>query len=184
MRNLRKNKKGVMQIVMFFAILFIILIGGFFFAMLTGIIDIASDEITPLFTGIGTVGDANVSQYSEFTFGNLNKIVQFAPILLALIYVLALVMSVVFIIAYSYNPHPIFIGLYFGFIIFLVFGAIIMSNMYQDIYTGNDDLATRLQGQTIMSFMILHSPVIMTIIAFITGIFLFANPRGQGDVGV
>ena len=48
-----------------------------------------------------------------------------------------------------------------------------MSNMYQDIYTGDDDIATRLQEQTIMSFLILHSPFIMALIATIGGVIMF-----------
>ena len=46
-----------------------------------------------------------------------------------------------------------------------------MSNMYEDIYNSGDEvIGEGLQEQTAMSFMMLHSPWILSIIAFIVGI--------------
>jgi tetrahydromethanopterin S-methyltransferase subunit E len=53
--------------------------------------------------------------------------------------------------------------------------------MYQDIYTGSDEIATRLQEQTIMSYMILHSPFIMGLIATIGGVLMFGMKSSEGD---
>ena len=176
-----KNKKGQFGIILFFLILFTILIAAFAGAMIISVIDYASDTVTPIMKELGVVGDSNISEYSTYTFGTVNTIVQAFPWLLALCYGIALVFSIVFVVGYSYNPHPVFIGLYIAMMILLIFGSIIMSNMYQDIYSGTDEIATRLQEQPMTSYMILYSPFILTLIAVVAGILLFA--RTQADAG-
>jgi len=173
------NKKGVGGIIIFFVLLFLILIIGFMGAMVIGIVDFASDTITPITQELGMVGETNLSEVAEYTFVPLNGFIQALPWLLGLSYVLALIFSIVFVIAYAYNPNPAFIGFYFVLIILLIFGSIIMSNIYEEIYTGDDEIATRLHEQTLLSFMILHSPKILTIIAFFTGIYLFAGRQNE-----
>jgi NADH:ubiquinone oxidoreductase subunit 5 (subunit L)/multisubunit Na+/H+ antiporter MnhA subunit len=85
--------------------------------------------------------------------------------------------------SYRVNPQPVFIGLYFVLILLLIVGSIIISNMYEDIYNGQDEMGDRLREQTILSYMILYSPVVMTIIAFITGIYLFTrNEEGESPI--
>ena len=177
------NKKGGIGIIFFFLILLGLLVIGFMATMIWGVLDIASDEITPIMTELGMVGDTNVSQAAEFSFGVADTFVQSMPWLIALSYGLALIFTLVFVFIVGYNPHPAFIAFYVALMILLVFGCVIMSNMYQDIYTGSDDLAIRLQEQTTMSYLILHSPGILAFIAIIGGIIMFtrqANSEGGG----
>ena len=73
--------------------------------------------------------------------------------------------------------------------VLLILGCVIMSNMYEDIYTGTDEIATRLQEQTTMSYLILHSPFIMAIIVIIGGILMFTRQSsteggGAGGFGI
>lgn len=178
------NKKGAIEIIIFFVILFLILIIGFIAAMLTGILSYVGDVITPIAQDLGVVGDTNLSEVAEYTFVPANKVLQALPWLVGFGYVVALIFSIIFAISYNYNPNPIYIGLYIIFIILLIFGSIIMSNMYEDIYKGNDELALRLQEQTLLSYMIIYSPFIFTLIAFITGIYLFAGKGGEVSFGI
>lgn len=179
------NRKGsAIPIIIFFAILFIILIIGFIAAISIGVIDFASDTITPIMEDLGVVGPANLSQASEYSFGVVDNVVQSFPWLIGFCYVAALIFSVIFVIYYGENPSPVFIGLYFVLVILLIFGSIIMSNMYEEIYTGTDEIATRLQQNTLMSYMILYSPFILTLIALLTGIYLFARPPDQFGGGI
>lgn len=188
MRNIIKNKKGGIGIILFFSALIIILILGFIGVISWAIIDIATDEIVPIMQELGMAGDSNLSEYATYGFGTVNTFVQAIPWLIALGYIMTLVFSLVFIFIIGYNPHPAFIGFYFALMILLIFGCIIMSNMYQDIYTGTDEIAIRLQGQTIMSFLILHSPFILAVIAIIGGILMFARQAssegGGGGFGI
>ena len=177
----RMNKKGVIGIIIFFLVLFTILILGFIAAMAVSVLDIATDELVPLASELGMVENSNVSKAADYTFVPLNTFVQALPWLVGLAYVAALIFSIVFAVSYRFNPSPILMGFYFMLIILLIFFSIIMSNMYEDIYKVNDDIGIRLQEQVLLSYMILYSPLILTIIAFITGIYLFAGPRE--DVG-
>ena len=51
--------------------------------------------------------------------------------------------------------------------------------MKSNIYDGTDDLATRLKEHTILSWMILYSPMVFTIIIFATGIVLFSGMQRE-----
>ena len=179
----KKNKKGVMGIILFFLILFTILILGFIAAVSIGIIDFASDTITPIMTDLGVVGDSNVSETAEYTFGTVDTMVTALPWLIAFAYVAMLIFSIVFVISWNYNPNPVFMGVYFMFVILLIFGSIIMSNMYEDIRTGTDIVAVGLQNQAALSFMILHSPLILGLMAMIVGIYIFAGKQMETQGG-
>jgi len=180
----QKNKRAGIGIIIFFSVLIIVLILGFLGAIVWTVLDIASDEITPIFEGLGMVGDTNVSQAAEYSFGVMNTFVQAIPWLIAFGYVMALIFTLVFVFIVGYSPHPAFIAFYISLMLLLVLGCVVMSNMYQDIYTGNDEIATRLQEQTIMSYMILHSPFIMAIIAIIGGILMFGMQSvNKGEYG-
>ena len=178
-----KGKRGVMGIIIFFLLLFTILIIGFIAAMVVSLLTYTSEEITPIMEDLGVVGETNLSQSSEYTFGTLNTFIQALPWLVAFAYVAMLVFSIVFIMAWNYNPNPMFMGFYIMFIFLLILGCIVMSNMYQDIYTGTDVLAVGLQEQTALSYMILYSPLIMIIIAFIVGIYIFAGKQTEMQGG-
>lgn len=175
----QKDKRGIIGILFIFIILFSILILGFIAAIVVGVIDFGSDTITPIMESIGVVEDANLSAAATSTFGVADTFVQALPWLIAFAYIMALVFSIIFALSYSYNPNPAFIGVYVGLIFLLIFGSIIISNAYEDIYNGNDDIASRLQSNAAMSYLIIYSPLILTIIAFITGIYLFSGRQGE-----
>ena len=175
-----KNKKGFSGILIFMVALLLILILGFIGSILVGLFGYAGDNIQPIFAELGVVGDTNLSQVAEYTITPANNFVQAMPWFIGFAYLAMLVFSMIFVIGYESNPHPAFMGAYILFVILLIFGAIILSNMYQDIYSGNDDLALKLKEQTMLSYMILYSPGIIVLIAFITGIYLFSKPQETG----
>jgi len=180
MLNYKKDKRGVIGIIIFFVILFSILILGFIGAIVVGVLDFTGDQITPILNDLGgDVGGANVSQASQVTVGVVNGFVQAMPWLLVLAYVMALIFSIVFIGIYKTTSHPVFIGLYVVLMLLLIFGAIVISNVYEDIYTGTDELALELQANTGMSYLILYSPFIFAVIGAIAGIYAFASPREE-----
>lgn len=175
------NKRGVFGIIVFFLILFTILIVGFIAAMATGIIGYASDELLPIMQEVGvSSGEANLSSAMNYTFDMGNNVVQAMPWVIGFSYVLMLIFSIVFIVVYKENPSPALMGFYVMMVFLLILGAIIMSNMYQDIYSGTDVIAERLQDQALMSYMILYSPFIMGLIAFIGGAIMFAGGNNDG----
>jgi hypothetical protein len=182
----KKNKRGVMGIIFFFLVLFTIMIIGFIAVMVVSVGTYANDVVEPVLTDLGVVGETNLTQAGEITFGTVNILVSALPWLLTFSYVAMLIFSVVFVVSWNYNPNPIFMGLYFLFAVLLIFGAIVISNMYQNIYTGTDVIAQGLQSQAAMSYLLLYSPWIFGSIALIVGIYVFAGKQTefQGDFGI
>lgn len=184
MNNLMKNKKGVMGIVIFFLVMFTILIIGFIGAMVITVIDFGSETITPVMTDLGVVGTSNVSEASEITFGTVNTLVNSLPWLLTFSYVAMLIFSVIFVVSYRMNPNPAYIGIYFLFCVLLIFGAIFMSNMYQDLLSSDDAvIGDGLRSQTSMSYLMIHSPLILSVLVFIVGIYIFVGKDRQSSGG-
>lgn len=183
---MKKNKRGAFGIILFFIVLFSILIIGFIASVATGILNYGSGIITPVMEELGVVGDTNLSTVSSYTFGVMDDISNALPWLIGFAYVGALIFSIVFVVSYGYNPSPAFLGLYFALMFLLVVGSVILSNMYQDIYTGTDEIAAEMKNQTLLSYMILYSPAILTTIAFIAGIYMFAGRQNEigGFAGV
>jgi hypothetical protein len=180
MLKLKKDKRGFFGILMVFIILFSILILGFVGVLVASILGYASSVITPEMKNIGMVDNINVSQASTIALRPVESMVNAMPWLVAFAYVMALIFSLVFASAYKYNPNPAFIGIYLALILLLIVGAIIMSNVYEDLYNGNDEIATRMQDQAIMSYLLIYSPIILTIIAFVTGIYMFSSKDQMG----
>ena len=184
-KKMKEDKKGIMGIIFFFIILFSILILAFVAVIVIAAIDYSSEVVTPVFEGIGVIGSANVSEAAVATFGVADTVINSLSWLIALAYVLALIFSIVLVASYNYTPNPAFIGIYLALILLLIVGSIIISNSYEDVYNGTDELALKLQANVTMSYLILYSPFILTLIAFIAGIFLFAtNKNDGGGVGV
>lgn len=175
-----KNKKGFEGMMFFVIALLLIVIIGFIGSVVVGLFDFAGDTITPVFADLGVIGDTNMSQVASYTITPANTFVQAMPWLVGFGYVIMLIFSIVFVVTYETNPHPAFMGAYIFFVVLIVFASIIMSNMYQDIYTGDDELGSRLKEQSTLSYMILYSPTILTLIAIMTGIFLFSRPSDSG----
>ena len=175
----KKDKRGAFGIILFFIVLFSILIIGFIVSVAVGILDYSSDIITPIMKDIGVVGPTNVSEVANYTFGAMDSFVNALPWLIGFAYVSALIFSIVFIVSYGYNPSAALMGLYFALMLLLIVGSIIISNMYEDIYTGTDEIATRIKEQTLLSYMILYSPLILTVIALIAGIYMFAGRQNE-----
>lgn len=174
------NKKGdAFAIILLFLVLFIILIVGFGMAVTSSIFNFVGDEVTPIFQELGMAGNINLSEVAEYSIVPLNTVVQNLSWLVGFAFVVMISFSIIFAVSFRSNPHPVFIAFYIFLTLLLIVGSIILSNMYEDIYTGDDEIATRLQEHTLLSYMILHSPLIMGVIALITGIFLFSGKREQ-----
>lgn len=188
--KIKDDRRGVIGIVIFFLILFSILIIGVIAAIIISLTTYTSGVVTPVFQELGVIEETNtnLSYVGDVTFGTVDTLVGTLPWLMVFIYVSMLIFSVVFIVSWNYNPNPVYMGIYFLFVILLIFGSILMSNVYQDIYTGNDVLAEGLRNQEALSYLILYSPFILTALSMIVGIYVFVGRRDdygvQGSYGV
>ena len=180
MRNIIKdkgmNKRGnLMFIVWFFIVMFVVLFLGFVMVIGSAILNWTFDQAIPELTNLGEVGGANFTEIATFTITPLNNIVQSLTWLTGVLYVLMLVAVIGFAFVFKVAPSRWLLGFFFMSVFILVIASIFVSNIYEEFYTGTDELAIRLQEHTILSFMILYSPMVFTIISFIAGIVLFSG---------
>lgn len=174
------NKKGdALMILSFFIILFMILFVGVILAFGGAITNWVGDEATPLLTDLGVVESTNFTDIAEYTITPLNNFVQQSTWLTGVLYILLLIGSVGMVFAMRINPSKWMIGVYFFGIIALIMGSFLISNIYEDFYDDDTAIGERLQEQTIISFLIIYSPVVFTIIGFLTGIILFSGMQEE-----
>lgn len=170
------NKKGSFGAILFFFILIaIVLSAGLFLAIGGAVMDMFFDEFVPEIENIGTVGSSNITEYSEYGLTPVNTFVQSFTWLGGVIYMLAIILVFGMAIAARATANRWLIGFFMVTGFLLIIGSIFISNIYQDFYQDDGDLGTRLQNQEILSFLILHSPVIFSIVIFVSGIIVFSG---------
>jgi len=180
----KKNKKAqgnIMPLIFLFGILFVVLFIGFMMVVGSAIANWVFDLGIPAVSNLGTHSGVNLTQAADLTVVPLNNLIQQFTWLTGVLYVIMLFGVMGMALMFRGSPDKWLIGFFLSLILVLVLGAMFMSNIYENFYDGSDALATRLQEHTILSFMILHSPTIFTMISFIAGIILFSGtPEGSG----
>ncbi len=176
------NKTQLRVILVFFVLLFLTMFIGVMFAFGSAVINWTFDEIVPELTNLGQVGEANLTQAAEFTLVPLNNLVQSFTWITGVLYVMLLIGIVGSTVAFRTSPSRWLMGFFFVLMILLIFGSILMSNIYEDFYTGTDEIATILQEHTILSNLILYSPAIFTVVCFLMGIILFSGMQQEDFV--
>jgi len=180
MRSLIKNKKGNMIMIMiFFALLFIVLFLGLIFVIGSSVINWVFDEAVPELSNLGQIDKVNMTDVAGMTLVPLNTFIQSFTWITGVLYVMMLIALVGVIVASREAPSRWLIGFYLVLTISLIFASILVSNIYEEIYTGTDEFASILKEHVILSNMILYSPAIFTVITFLTGIVLFSGMQRE-----
>lgn len=184
--KLNKKAQGsgnsIMTIVIFFIVLISILMIGFIMAVGSGIINFVFDDAIPELTNFGVIGDTNLTEATEITLLPLNQMIQQFTWFTGVIYFLMLIGSFAIIFVNKSSPSKWLMVFYFACVLLLIVVSIFISNMYEEFYDDDGELAIRLKEHVILSHMILYSPQIFVILSFITGIVLFSG-LGQDDFG-
>jgi len=183
-----QNKKAqggdIMPLVIFIGALFIILFVGFLMVVGSSVLNFVFDETTPLLTdlGVAETGGANFTQVAGLTLTPVNNFVQKIPMLTGVIYIFMLLGVLGMALIFKGAPDKWLMGFFFSLVFILILASIFMSNIYEAFAIGGGELATRLSEHTVLHFMILHSPTVLSIIALIGGIILFSGGRDEGFV--
>lgn len=156
--------------------LLLIVMFGVILAIGSSTINWVMDEAVPELTGLGQVGDINTTQVIGATITPVNTFIQNFTWVAGLLYIFGIIGIFGLALAFRSTGDRWLIGLYFGLALILVIGCIIMSNIYEDIWSGSDEFASIMGEHALLSFMIIYSPGIMSLIAFIAGIILFSGP--------
>lgn len=173
------NKRG------FFGIIFVIgaLMLISLFAVALGIgsatINWVMDETVPELNNLGQVGDWNSTETMDIVINPVNNFIQSFTWMTGVIYILGILGVFGLAFAFRTSGNKWMIGLFFALVLILVITSMFMSNIYEDVYRGTDDLALILQEHAMLSWLVLYSPGILAIIAFIAGIILFSGDGGS-----
>lgn len=176
-----RNKKGqsMYNIVIFIVVLILIMFIGLGIAFGGAVIDWTADEIVPEISDLGIVGEStNLSEIADYTVTPLNTVVQSMNWMIGIIYFVMLLGSFFLAFMYRSSGNKMFVIFYIVLVLVLVLVSFFISNTYEDFYTSNDEIGSRLQDMGIASFLIIQSPLIMLVIALISGIIMF-TPSDQ-----
>jgi len=170
------NKKGNIGLVlMIFVIVAIILCAGLFIAIGGGVIKYTFNQIAPEISSLGQIGDTNMTQVSSYTITPLGTVINSFTWLGGVIYAMLIIGLFGFAISFKVTANKIYMFLFFMLAVLIIILSIFISNIYQDFYTGTEDTAVMLQEQTLMSFLMIHSPMIFTVVIFVAGIIIFSG---------
>jgi len=145
-----------------------------------GILKIGSDEIVPAFLDIGEVAPGiNISEPIEKVTTPITTIIDNLGLIMGLVYLL----GIVGLLSYAYlmrtNVNGWVIALFFVSVLLVIISAIAVSQFYEEFYLEQDEMGEILRTASLVSYLIIYSPVILTIVAFIAGIILFTGEEEQ-----
>lgn len=141
-----------------------------------GVVKIGKDEIVPELLEIGEVAPGiNISEHIEKVTTPISIIIDNLGLIAGLVYLL----GIVGLLSYAYlmrtNVNGWVIALFVVAVLLVIISAIAVSQFYEEFYLDQDDLGEILRTATLASYLIIYSPVILTIVAFIAGIILFTG---------
>ena len=174
------NKKGnVTVIIIFVGSLLLLLLLGLLMVFGSMTFNWIFDEAVPELTNLGEVGNANLSKTVSYGLDPVNNFVQSWTWMAGLLYVLGLIGCLGLAFMFRNTGEKWTIAFFFGLAIILIITSIFVSNIYEDFYDDGDaDVSARLQEHTLLSWMLLYSPAIMTLVVFIGGIIIFTGDDG------
>jgi hypothetical protein len=170
------NKKGVGQLILFSMIIGAVIVIGLFIAIFYYAFTSVSDVVFPAIKEIGMVGEtSNVSAYATTVIAPFEILLSSFKWFGGLMYALAIFGLIGLAVTFRLTMSKVFIVFFLALAILLIIVSILISNTYEELYTNNDDVGLKLQEQVLLSFLILNSPMIFTIVIFVSGIILFSG---------
>jgi hypothetical protein len=174
------NKRGMWGMLLVVGGLFLLVMAGIILAIGSSVVNWTMDIAVPELSGLGVVGDFNATQAVDIAINPVNGFVQNFTWVSGLLYIFGLIGIFGIAFAYRANGDRWLIGLFVSLVVILVIGCIFLSNIYESVYNGSDAFSLIMQEHVMLSYLILYSPGIMSIIAFIAGIILFSESGGSG----
>lgn len=167
------NKKAEFSgLFFFFVMIMVVLVLGFIGSIVIGIVSYSSGILAPTISGMGMVGDdINMTQIASMSSDKGNAVIQNMQHILAVLYIFGLILIFGMAITINLTGSKFLMGLYFMLAVFVIGFCILMSNAYENLVGGTDIIATQLQQQGAMTFLMIHSPSIFTVLIFLGGFF-------------
>ena len=169
------RKNGFMGILMVLGAIVMLLLVGVLFVFGSSTLNFVMDEVVPEFQGLGVVGSANLSEAVELTIVPANAFIQQVTWLSGVLYFIGILGVLGLAFAYRATAEKWMIPLFVALAIILIVISLIISVTYEEFYGGTDEIASVLREHTLISYMIIYSPLIFAFIIFVAGIILFSG---------
>jgi len=179
---INKKSQGASYIILFITILFVLLFVGMLLVFGSAVITWVWDEAVPELTGLGMAGDSNMTSIAGSTITPANSFVQSFTWLTGVVYIMALIACFGLATAFRFTGNKWLAGFFICCMIMLIIACVFISNIYEEFYNDTGVLGTRLKEHVLMSFLVLHSPLIMTVIGFMGGVIMFSGDPSVGGV--
>jgi len=177
------NKKGnIYWVIMIVFFLLVALLAGLALAFGSVTINWIFDEAVPELSTLGNISASgpNLSEVATYTINPVDNVVQNFTWMSGVIYIFILISLIGLSSMVRITGSKWMMGFFIASLFLLVLASIFVSNIYEEFYTGTDDVAIRLQEHTLLSFLLLYSPLVMSVVAVICGIIMFAGDTGGG----
>ena len=177
------NKHGEFPLMLlFFIIVAVILVAGLFLSMGTSVIKIFTDVAIPELESIGSVGGSNISQYSAYVTTPIDIFVNSLSWMGGVVYLIAFIGLFGIALGFRVTMNKWLIGLFVLFAVLIIFMSIFISNIYESLYQDGTEFGENIRDQTLLSFLILQSPLILTIVIFVSGIVMFTGVGREAEI--
>lgn len=181
MKLASKKGGGFFNVVLIVGLLFMVMIVGLLLAFGGMAVKWTVDTISPELSSLGMAGDSNLSQVADYTVKPATTFVDSFSWLFGVIYVFAIIMMFGMAFAFKVTGNKWLMVVFFACMFLVVIGSIFISNIYQDFYEDSGDVGNELRAMTLLSFMLLNSPVIMSVVGFVSGIIMFSGLGGEEE---
>jgi|TARA_R100001530_G_scaffold34477_2_gene26917 hypothetical protein len=176
-----ESKKGQIEsILIMVAILFLLLFVGLLLVFGTMTFDWVADEVVPEFLSIGNVGDANFTEYGGYTIQPVNTVIQSFTWLAGIFYFMGLIGCIGLAVSFRMIGNKWLVGFFFVCMFLLIVTSIFISNIYEEFYNDGTEVGARLHEQVLLSWLLLYSPMVMSVIGFVCGIIMFSGEFVEG----
>lgn len=173
-----KSKKGLSDMIGLFMLILLMLALAFAGAILVSVSNNVIDEFTPVVNDLGTVGDSNLTQNANIFFNPIKTLGTSMNWILGLGYAFSLFLIIALALTYRATQEKYLLVLFLLLTVLALMMSIGISNAYEDLSNGTDSVATGLQDQVLLSWLIINSPMILLIVIFIAGVIVFTgNPQ-------
>ena len=174
-RKLTNKKADPMVILYIVGGLFLLLFLAVGIVIASSVLNLVMDTAVPEFTGLGMVGDTNMTEISGYTIVPANTFVQNFTWIAGIIYIFGIVAVLGVAYIYKNTGEKIWIAFFISLMLILIIASIFISNIYEAFYDGDDEIGSRLKEHAMLSWLILYSPLTMIMVGFIAGIILFSG---------
>lgn len=141
-----------------------------------GVVKIASDEIIPELTSIGEIAPGiNLSVYTILVLQPVSIIIDNIDLIIGLLYIVGIIGLLGLAYISRTNRNGWMIALFVVAVLIVIISSILISQHYEEFYLGQDELGAKLREAALVSYLVIYSPTILTIVAFIAAIILFTG---------